>query len=45
VEVADVLFAPGSPRTRRIFLRDEQRAITGFVDRREGIDVRWTKVK
>lgn len=43
-EVADVFFAAGKPRTRRIFLRDGQGAITGFVDRREGIDVRWTKV-
>lgn len=42
-EVADVFFAPGKPRTRRIFLRDESGAITGFVDRREGIDIRWTK--
>ena len=44
-EVADVFFAPGRPRTRRIFLRDAKGAITGFADRREGIDVRWTKVK
>ena len=44
-EVADVFFAPGKPRTRRIFLRDASGAITGFADRREGIDVRWSKVK
>ena len=43
-EVADVFFAAGKPRTRRIFVRDDKGAITGFVDRREGIDVRWTKV-
>jgi hypothetical protein len=43
-EIADVFFARGKPRTRRIFQRDERGAITGFVDRREGIDVRWTKV-
>lgn len=43
-EVADVFFAPGRPRTRRIFLRDGKGTLTGFVDRREGIDVRWTKV-
>jgi hypothetical protein len=42
-EVADVFFAPGSPRTRRIFQRDEAGEITGFVDRREGHDVRWQK--
>ena len=44
-EVRDVFFAPGRPRTRRIFLRDAAGEITGFVDRREGIDVRWTKVR
>jgi ketosteroid isomerase-like protein len=42
-EVLDVFFAAGRPRTRRIFLRDATGAITGFVDRREGIDVRWSK--
>lgn len=42
-EVLDVFFAPGRPRTRRIFLRDANGAITGFVDRREGIDVRWMR--
>ena len=44
-EVADVFFVAGRPRTRRIFLRDAGGAITGFTDRREGIDVRWTKVR
>ena len=44
-EVADVFFVAGRPRTRRIFLRDAAGAITGFVDRREGLDIRWTKVK
>ena len=43
-EVMDVFFAPGKPRTRRIFVRDAGGAVTGFVDRREGIDVRWAKV-
>jgi ketosteroid isomerase-like protein len=43
-EVADVFFAPGSPRTRRIFERNGRGEITGFVDRREGHDVRWRKV-
>lgn len=42
-EVVDVFFAPGRPRTRRIFVRDDKGAITGFVDRREGIDLRWRK--
>lgn len=40
-ETRDVFFAPGQPRTRRIFVRGEDGAILGFVDRREGEDVRW----
>ena len=43
-EVRDVFFQPGQPRTRRIFLRDESGAITAFVDRREGLDIRWVKL-
>jgi hypothetical protein len=42
-EVADVFFAAGQPRTRRIFQRDPQGKVVGFVDRREGEDVRWTR--
>jgi hypothetical protein len=42
-EVADVFFVPGAPRTRRIFTRDGQGKIVGFVDQREGEDLRWTK--
>jgi hypothetical protein len=43
-EVRDVFFQPGQPRTRRIFLRDAAGAVTAFVDRREGLDIRWTKI-
>lgn len=43
-EIADVFFVPGRPRTRRIFTRDSSGALTGFVDRREGLDIRWTKM-
>ena len=43
-EVLDVFFAPGQPRSRRIFLRDASGQVTGFVDRREGEDVRWTRL-
>jgi hypothetical protein len=32
-----------APRTRLIFLRDGKGAVTAFVDRREGLDIRWTK--
>jgi len=44
-EVPDVFFTPGRARTRRIFQRDAEGAITGYVDRREGLDIRWTKVQ
>jgi hypothetical protein len=42
-EVPDVFFAAGQPRTRRIFLRDSHGKVVGFVDRREGEDIRWTR--
>lgn len=42
-ELLDVFFVPGQPRTRRIFTRDASGQITGFVDRREGEDVRWVR--
>ncbi|MGQ0661887.1 MAG: nuclear transport factor 2 family protein [Sphingosinicella sp.] len=42
-ELRDIFFAAGQPRTRRIFLRDEGGAITGFADRREGEDVVWRR--
>jgi hypothetical protein len=38
-ELADVLFTPGQPRTRKIFQRDAGGAVTGFVSRREERDV------
>ncbi len=41
VEIRDVLFVPGQPRTRKIFQRDAGGKITGFVDRREGEDIVW----
>ena len=43
VEACDVLFVPGQPRTRKIFLRGHDGKITGFVDRREARDVPWVK--
>lgn len=43
VEVRDVLFVPGQPRTRKIFQRDAKGKITGFVDRREGEDLIWRR--
>jgi ketosteroid isomerase-like protein len=43
VELRDVLFVPGRPRSRKIFERDERGKVSGFVDRREGQDVRWRR--
>jgi hypothetical protein len=42
-ELRDVLFAPGHPRIRKIFKRDESGRVTGYVSRREGRDVMFTK--
>jgi ketosteroid isomerase-like protein len=42
-EVRDVFFVAGQPRSRRIFVRDTGGAVVGFVDRREGEDVRWQR--
>jgi ketosteroid isomerase-like protein len=42
-EVRDVLFTPGQPRLRRIFQRDAQGKIVGFVSRREGHDLVFKK--
>jgi hypothetical protein len=42
-EVLDVFFAPGQPRTRRIFERTAQGEVVSFVDRREGEDIRWSR--
>lgn len=42
-EVRDVLFVPGQPRIRKIFQRDANGKITGFVDRRESWDLVWRR--
>ncbi|WP_420242827.1 DUF4440 domain-containing protein [Roseiterribacter gracilis] len=42
-ELRDVFFTPGSPRSRKIFQRDANGRVTGFVDRREGEDVVWVR--
>jgi len=42
-ESGDVFFTPGHPRTRRIFLRGPDGRVVGFADRREGIDLLWTR--
>ena len=43
-ELRDVLFTPGQPRVRRIFQRDAEGRITGFIRRREGHDLVFKKV-
>ena len=42
-ELKDQFFEPGQPRTRRLFQRDAEGAITGFVDRREERDILWRR--
>lgn len=43
-ESADVFFTPGRPRSRRIFTRTPGGEVSGFADRREGVDLIWTRV-
>ncbi|HEY1308869.1 MAG TPA: nuclear transport factor 2 family protein [Vicinamibacterales bacterium] len=45
IEAADVMFVAGQPRSRKIFLRLGDGRISGFVDRREGREIPWTKVR
>jgi hypothetical protein len=42
-ETRDVLFIPGDPRERNIFLRDASGKVTGFVVRYESSDTLWRK--
>ena len=42
-ELADVLFTPGAPRSRKIFQRDADGKVTGFLSRREERDVVFKK--
>ena len=42
-EAPDVLFVPGKPRYRKIFLRDAGGHITGFAERREAWDLLWSR--
>jgi hypothetical protein len=43
-ETRDMLFSPGTPRVRKVFLRDAAGKVTGFVVRYENSDTLWTKV-
>jgi Domain of unknown function (DUF4440) len=42
-ETADVFFAPGQPRNRRLFVRDAEGKVIAMLDRREGEDIRWVR--
>lgn len=44
VESPDMLFVPGEPRFRYIFERDRMGRITGFIERREGENILWSRV-
>jgi Domain of unknown function (DUF4440) len=44
VELADCLFVPGQPRLRKVFQRDANGHVTGFVERRESWDIAWRRV-
>jgi hypothetical protein len=43
VEVRDVLFVPGQPRSRKVFFRDADGRVDRFADRREARDVLWVR--
>lgn len=43
-ELRDVMFVPGQPRSRKIFVRDASGRVTGFLGRREERDVVWTRI-
>ena len=45
VEAAGVMFVRGQPRSRKVFLRSADGRVSGFVDRREGRDVPWKRVR
>jgi hypothetical protein len=43
-EVVDLLFVPGKPRYRKVFLRDPSGRIAGFAERREAWDLLWKRL-
>ena len=42
-EIADVLFSPGRPRYRYLFMRDAAGRVDRMIERREGWDIEWTR--
>ena len=45
VEAPDVLYVPGQPRSRKLIQRDDRGQVVGFLDRREGQDLHWTRAR
>ena len=43
-EAPDLFFIAGSPRSRKVFYRDQAGKVVGFGDRREGQDIKWTRL-
>jgi hypothetical protein len=43
-EAPDLFFVAGSPRSRKVFYRDQAGKVVGFGDRREGQDIKWTRL-
>lgn len=43
-ETTEVLFVPGQPRIKRIFVRGANGRVTAYLDRREGEDIVWKRV-
>ena len=43
-EAKDLFFVAGSPRSRKVFYRDDKGKVVGFGDRREGQDIKWKRV-
>jgi len=44
VELRDVLFSPGAPNVRKIFQRDAAGRVVGYINRRDGTDLVFSKV-
>ena len=42
-EAPDLFFVAGSPRSRKVFVRDAAGRVIGFGDRREGHDIMWKR--
>jgi hypothetical protein len=43
IELKDCLFVPGQPRLRKVFQRNAEGRVVGFVERRESWDITWRR--